>query len=192
MAAKLIWNYSGDAKSLNRMIDDVLKTSKTMHERLHVVACNCAIQLLVHKQSTPTSKLVKGLLGTSIHAKGLIQWLEMSTNVKITQDKDGAIKVTFPKEYKTMALDDAINWAKGVSSFWVSNPPPKPFEGFDYKAELAKLNKKAEDMARAKREGTLKRGKDIIELTPEQVAAINLDGYRPAIHAPEVQIDSVH
>lgn len=192
MASKLIWNYSGDAKSLNRMIDDVLKTSKTMHEKLHVVACNCVIQLMAHKQSTPTSKLVKGLLGTSIHAKGLIQWIESNGNVNITQDKDGSVKVSFPENYQTMTVDDAINWAKDVSSFWVSNPPSNPFEGFDYKAELARLNRKAEDMARAKREGTLKRGKKIIELTPEQVDAINLDGYRPAIHAPEVQIDSVH
>lgn len=184
MAKNTIWTINGDGGNTARQVKELLANVANVHERMHMVARNAMIQVLVHSQSTPLVELLTGLSGTSVHVVGLKDWaIKHGRGITIGLDAAKKIKVHFPKDFKQMTLDEAIEWAMLVPSFWNENPPPSLFKGFNYEAELAKLNKKAEEMARALLEGTIKKGGEVIELTPEQLKQINLKGYRGAMGA---------
>ena len=182
MAAKIIWTLNGDGSNAGRMVNAVVAQITQAHNRLDMAAKNAMIQVLVHKQSTPLVALLTGLSGKSIHVKGLKDWaVKHGRGITIGLDgkgKDAKIKVRFPKEYETLTLDKALDWALGAPTFWAENPPPAAFKGFDFDAELKKLVKRAEEMARAMDEGTIEKGDVIIELTPEQLKQIKLGSYR--------------
>jgi len=182
MATKIIWTLNGDGANAGRMVNAVLAQIAQAHDRLDMAAKNAMIQVLVHKQSTPLTDLLTGLSGKSIHVKGLTDWAKKhGRGITIGLDgkgKDAKIKVRFPKEYETLTIDKALDWAMTVKSFWQENPPPAAFKGFDFDAELKKLLKKAEEMARAADEGTIEKGDIIVELKPEQIKQIKLGSYR--------------
>jgi hypothetical protein len=179
-SSRVAWVINGDSKNTTRQIRNVLSASKNFHERLHFAARNAMVQVLVHSQSTPLVELINGLDRSSIHVKGLIDWaIKHGNGITMSVNKDkGGVKVTFPKPYDNLKLEDAINWALEVKSFWEENPPPSAFKGFNYAEELAKLNKRADEMARALAQGTIERKGEIIELTDADKAKINLKGYR--------------
>lgn len=178
MSKKVTWIVSGDGGNTARQVRDIISRTNSLHEHLHIVARNAMIQVIVHKQSTPLVDLLNGLSGTSVHVKGLKDWFIKHGRGITIGLRDKAIVVTYPKGYETLTIEEAMEWALTVPSFWVENPPAKMFDGFNYAAELAKLNAKAAKMAEAKREGTMKVKGEIVELTPEQIAAIDLTGFK--------------
>lgn len=178
------WLVNGDGGNTARQVRDVLADVGKMHERLHIVARNAMIQVLVHKQSTPLVTLMQGLSGTSVHVLGLRLWCEKhGRGIKFTLKGD-TIAIVYPKDFETMTLDAALEWATLVPHFWIENKPPSAFKGFNYAAEKAKLEATAQKMWEAKRDGTLKKGKEIVELSDDDIKAIDLTGWHGADIGP--------
>lgn len=173
----VIWTVNGDGANAGRQVREVLKASATLHERLHIAARSAMLQVLCHKQSTPLVDLLTGLKGTGWHVRGLKDWA-----VKYGRDitiglTDNKITIKYGEDFEVSSLEDALAWAMSVEPFWVENPPPTMFNGFDYDAELKRLNDKAAKMAEALASGILIQGKGEITLSPKQLEMIKLGSY---------------
>lgn len=179
-ATPITWVVSGDAQNTNRQIEFVIGAVNKLHEQMHVAARNAMIQVLVHRQSTPLVNLLNGLSGKSVHVKGLKDWAEKHGNgITIGLKKVGkesVIAVTFPKieDNPPLTIDEAMDWAMLVPSFWVENSPPPMFKGFDEKAEREKLEKNIEKYRQMLEEGTRKVHGEIVELSEEELKLIKL------------------
>lgn len=175
MSLKLSWTTEG--KGALAQVRAAIKHSKAMHIVMHDAARSALYQVIVHKNSTPMMQLIDGLLNSSIHVKGLVEWVSTHGKVTVSQDKNKKTKITYSKDYAQQAEAQATEFINGLSEFWVFAPPPSPFKGWDYDAELAKLNAKAADYKRALDEGTLKIKGEVVELTDEDKAKIKLGSY---------------
>lgn len=179
--AKLVWSIA--ASSAAKQVKAALSTSKRLHTQLDVASKSALVNMLVHKNADPMNDLLNGLNKTSIHVKGLKAWLEKFGNGVTVAEKEGRMKVAWPKDYKQLEATVALAKATKLPSFWTFAPPPNPFDKWVFADELAKLLKKAEEMERAKKEGTMKKGKEITELTDEQRAAIDLTNFHEVLTA---------
>lgn len=169
-------------KNANKQVTAVLKASAKLHDQLHVAACSAIMHVLVHKNSDVILRLFNGLQSTSIHTKGLKDWIELVGKVTVTKDED-KIKIVFPKDYAQMDERQALDYLGKVKTFWELSPPVNPFKGFNFDAEMARLLKKAGDMLRATQEGTIKRKGDIVELSKDDIEAIKLGHYNDMLAA---------
>ena len=94
-------------KDANKQVTAVLKASAKLHDQLHVAACSAIMHVLVHKNSDVILRLFNGLQSTSIHTKGLKDWIELVGKVTVTKDED-KIKIVFPKDYAQMEERQAL------------------------------------------------------------------------------------
>lgn len=183
----LVWAVSADTKVAGRQVKSVLSMIGKMENCLHVAACSALVQCLVYRQSTPLVWLLEGLSGKSVHVVGLKKWAEAHGNgltIGLEKQDDGTSKIAvkFP-EIETHPVKDvktALAWAAKVKPFWVEKPAPSMFEEYSLSKALAVALKRAEEMERAKNQGTIKRGKKgsekIIELSEEQIKNIDTTG----------------
>jgi len=180
MAKSDNWKFTSSGKQTTSYVASIVKTVNNMHGKLHIAAVSCVLTRMVHGNTEPMRLLMTGLSGKSIHVAGLKKWFEDQGGVTISLDDKKQIKVAC-KKLPLQTDEEAMRWAKDAPTFWSYAPPPDAFKGFNYAEELAKLNKKAAEMARALTEGTIKRKGEVIELTEDDIALINLDGYRPTV-----------
>ena len=178
--------WTKDGKATERLVAKAVKMSSDLHETLNVACKSIAYQMLVHKNATPAINLFVGLDGSSIYLKSFVDWLEANVKAKLVQDKDTkAVKPSWSKDYKQLDDATATEAIDKMPPFWKQFKVPSAFKGFDYDEELAKLNKKAFEMARAAKQGTIKKGKEIIELTPGEIASINLGSFLKTVKQEE-------
>lgn len=200
--AALAWAFT--AKNADNLVTAIIADTDKYLDRLHIAAVSCVMARMVYNNTDPMKRLFVALRDKRQYVVGLKKWFEAEGHVKIGLDDNKNLQVKCV-QVENITEEAALEWAKEASKFWEANTPPDPFKGFNFQEELAKLLKRAEDMERAKREGTLKRKGEIVELSDDDKSKINLDGYRKIfnkIHTPtsEVQtdrsidtiIDSVH
>lgn len=180
---EIIVSWSKDGKIANGLVTSAINASNKMHDVLNAAALSAAYQILRHKNSSPMIRLMTGLDGKAIYVKSLVQWTEATCKVTVSQDKaTKEVKIAFGKSYVQLEEAAADTFVSELKPFWVMHKVPSAFNGFDYDAELAKLNKKAQEMARAIAEGTIKVKGEIVELTPDQIDMINLGSFTKAKH----------
>ncbi len=179
----ITWVVANDARDAGRQVAFVVRALGKFETQLHVAARSAMVQCVVHRQSTPLVNLIKGLSGKSVHVVGLRKWAEKHGNglvVTTERDKDGNINigVTFPEIEKSppLSMAKAMEWASSAKEFWIESPPQSLFEEYSLSKQLAMALKRAEEMLRAKTQGTIKKNKKVIELTPDQVKSIDVKG----------------
>lgn len=175
-------SWTTDGKRALKQVNSALRSVANSHRIMDAAARSSAYQMLVHKNSTPMIALIQGLMGTSVHVKGLVDWVAENVGVSVAPiEKDKSkIKITYPEGYKLLTDEEAIEKINVIEAFWISNPPPAAFKGFSWADELNKLVKKAREMERASREGTIKVKGKITNLSDEEIAMIKLDGFDAA------------
>ena len=167
-----------DGAIVTKQVQRIVLMNKKGHEALDVVARNCILQAIMHRNTTPLVQLVTGLDGTSIHVAGLIKWAISYGPVKYSRGKDKAGKMAhnFKMDDDKHAKCDrtkAVSEVSAYPTFWSFAPPPK-FKPFDLKQALNQVLKQAEKYDEAKRTGLL----GDMELTPEEQEKIDTDGLK--------------
>lgn len=167
-----------DGNAVAKQVQRIILMNKKGHEALDVVARNCVLQAIMHRNTTPLAQLVTGLDGTSIHVAGLIKWAVSHGPVKYSRgkNKNGKMAHNFKMDDEKHALIDktkAVSIVTSYPTFWSFAPPPK-FKPFDLKAALIQVLKQAEKYDEAKRTHQL----GDMEISPEEAEKIDTDGIK--------------
>lgn len=127
------------AETLNKAIDAVIVTSQTMQAEVQNVAFGILMHAYKHGDYSAAARLVNGL-ADGVRKVGLVAYFEMAGLV-VNEKGDGF------SDWKGKDFIKA-NADKLKETMWWTLKPANPYKGFDLKAEIARLIKKAENEAK--------------------------------------------
>lgn len=146
--------------AIDKEIIAVVDASKTLQSRIQELAVGIMLHAYNHGDYTRAQTLVEQL-GEGVRRSALVAWFN-----KAGLDVDEAKGfVGFNK--KVMEK----NWAEVKATAWYAMKPERPFEGFDLKAELERLIKKAEKAMKTASE-TPDFDTALMKVSPEQLTKL--------------------
>lgn len=127
------------AVDLNKAIDGVVADSKTLQDKIQNVAFGILCHAVKHGDYTMATRLINEL-ADGVRKVALVEYFVLA-GLKINEEGDG---------FSYWAGADFIkNKAEELkTTMWWTLKPANPYKGFDLKAELARLLKKAENEAK--------------------------------------------
>lgn len=147
-------------KQIDAEITSVVDASKTLQSRIQELAVAIMLHTYNHGDYSRAQTLVDSL-GEGVRRSALVAWFHKA-GLDVDEQK-GFVGFNKPVMEK--------NWADVKASPWYSMKPERPFEGFDMKAELERLIKKAEKAMKTAAE-TPEMDAALMKVTPEQIKAL--------------------
>ena len=150
---KIKWNVTSDHDMIVAMTESISKSVKRLQDQLHIAVCSVILHAVEHGNSTPTNNL--------FNAVGAGKGAALRTNaMKLFVLEAGPF--TYNDETKAFELDKErakaerakfeaapAEYVKALAATpWNEAKPQAEFKGFDLKAEVKKLVKKAETTAK--------------------------------------------
>lgn len=126
-------------ETLNKAIDAVIVTSQTMQAEVQNVAFGILMHAYKHGDYSAAARLVNGL-ADGVRKVGLVAYFELAGLV--VNEKGDGFSDWKGKDFIKSQAD------KLKETMWWSLKPANPYKGFDLKAEIARLIKKAENEAK--------------------------------------------
>ena len=124
------------AADLNTAIDKVVADSKTMQDKIQNVAFGILCHAVKHGDYTMATRLVNEL-ADGVRKVALVSYFEMA-GLKVNEAGDGFSDWAGADFIKSKAEELK-------TTMWWTLKPANPYKGFDLKAELARLLKRAEN-----------------------------------------------
>lgn len=123
------------AADLNTAIDKVVADSKTLQDKIQNVAFGILCHAVKHGDYTMATRMVNEL-ADGVRKVALVAYFELA-GLKVNEDGDG-----FSDWAGADFIKDKAEELK--TTMWWTLKPANPYKGFDLKAELARLLKRAE------------------------------------------------
>lgn len=171
-----------NAKGVDALIADAVKSAKTMREKTQVAAVAVLMHAAKCGDYTKADVLVKGM-GQGVHAQALVQWFEVFGGLVIVDVKDADGKVVDKKfgQWKGKDfLETQFNKNNGPKqTAWWSFHNPKPYGGFDFMdylrkglAQADKAMQKINDAAEAGDDAEKERLLEVVSIDADMLKAV--------------------
>lgn len=163
-----------DTARIGRMVDDVLRRGSKVMDDMHITCVSILLCALEHRNVDHATRLFNGL-GGGFRRSAVAQWMQHYGPFDFSKEKDkekypAGGKFKFNANTHAAILEvykkDKARFTKELKTFWDLNPE-KPFTGFDLKAML---------------DGLIKRADSVIEKHGDDASAkdkINVKGLEP-------------
>ena len=130
------------SNNIEAAIISIQKRGKKLDHDIHVAGVSCLKHIEFHGDVTLLNRLVEALPKGS-RTNAFKEWAEVHGKVHWSQDD----KLFVYEKEKSTLLDEAI------ATSWVEYKPEPEYKPLDFKAELAKLLKKADERVNTKDKG---------------------------------------
>lgn len=160
-AKHTIMSAFGSVKELDKAIASVIDASKGLQDNIQAVAVGIMVHAWKHGDFTRAQTLVDGL-GQGVRRAALVEWFH-GCGLKVDEQEQRF------SGFNKAKMEDKFEKMK--STPWYTMKPERPFTGFDMKAELERLIKKAE-RAMKTAANTPDLDAALMKVTPDQLAKL--------------------
>ena len=157
---KTLFKATLTLKQIDTEIKSVVDMSKTLQTRIQELAVGIMLHAYNHGDYSRAQTLVD-TLGEGVRRSALVEWFHKA-GLDVDEQKGF---VGFNKDIMVK------NWAEVKAAPWYTMKPERPFQGFDMKAELERLIKKAEKAMKTAAE-TPDVDAALVKVSPEQIKAL--------------------
>lgn len=163
--------FDGDA--FNAIIAGIETTAKTFVKDLDYALRCAALHHLHHGQTGPINRLYNATKHLT-QKNSVAVWLQKNTATVYSKEVDGFIHSEVKMAAAEKDFDAAVKSIETSEPYYALVKLDKPFKGYDLANQLKALIAQAEKMVKAAEEGTMERKGEVIELSDEQIDAIDV------------------